>query len=115
MIAVFLGLFFGGTPMSELSQHHFFRRRHDGRSPWLLKPIDRAVVLENSVLLSSPSSSSSSNGSEHGSINNASRNSKDTRFEHESHGTNSLERHMTLFDLVSVGVGGTIGKGVAFD
>ena len=93
------------------------------RNPWLQKPISLAVA-DSHLLISSTSSaqhgtfdntntrsncknSDSYNGSSYSTSDSVVNGSYDSN-DHEP----GLTRHLTLFDLVSVGIGGTIGSGI---
>ena len=107
------------TDHSTRHRHHSTNHRTNHRDPWLQKPISLAVA--NSHLLTSSLSSPIS--SQHGTFNNISTRTAES-YDHSYHNRSKefsydpidndsgLSRHLSLFDLVSVGVGGTIGSGI---
>lgn len=110
----------GGLHQSSEQQQAQHRRRQP--SPWLQKPICMAVVDVGSPLLQHNNiSSTTTNYSTDSNVTDSSGDGDDrltmgdgssTQQQQQQHAHQALERHMSLFDLVSVGVGGTVGSGI---
>ena len=114
-------------PFSEQSTDTYFfkpvTRANSG--PWLQKPLEatlaeidkqsthtsNSITANNQQLIGGSSHSGMSNGFSTFSDDNENNNSQHNNIigdETEQY----IERHLTLFDLVSIGVGGTIGSGI---
>lgn len=77
--------------------------RISSRSPFLRKPIPRPIELDDGERLlatrQGPTSYEEVGESSHHNL-------------HKEYGHRSMERHLTLLDLVAIGVGGTVGSGL---
>lgn len=80
--------------------------------PWLQKPLHATLsdLNDSHGSLKSVYNGSTHSG-EYSSLNNEVRNLDSPSFDSSTR-SNSIGRHLTLFDLVSIGVGGTIGSGI---
>ena len=80
--------------------------------PWLQKPIHASTLNSTSHEPSAAGSQSSSPTSAYNSVNFDDDQSINPRNSSSSGNNNQLQRHLSLFDLVSIGIGATIGSGI---
>ncbi len=120
----------GGNESSDENSDLFFKpvKRANSGGPWLQKPlaVSLAEIDQSTHTGTSMNNYNTTGISEHQSTTGVSINSlssvdandddisySDASGSHQSNnGTNVIERHLSLFDLVSIGVGGTIGSGI---
>jgi amino acid transporter len=92
-------------------RRHVSSSTNRGFSPWIRKPLWAVHIHDDHDPHSDVGGEGGGKNDGNGNISDSS-SSNTNNGGHQTNNNNQLHRHLTLFDLVCVGVGGTVGSGI---